>query len=390
MKKRATILILILVISILLPSCNGDTGNILHLDGFKITLWEPRVEFPDSIKFEIEAEANNDISKIALHYQIDKLSSVPITSIVFLNFDTTEKVKTDWQWEMRKTGGLPPGTELRYWWSIEDVAGNSVNTITAVLSFDDQRHPWKSLTNNNIRLFWYEGSDAFAQDLLTAGNDALQRLAKDIGAQPEMHTRIYVYASSEDLRAAMIFPQEWTGGVAFTEYGTTAIGIPTDSLHWGKRALAHELAHLVIHQFIFSGYGMQLPAWLDEGLAMYAEGDLTGQMRELLQDAVEKDQLISVRSLCSSFPAQPEAAYLAYAESYSLVEFLLQESNGGQARMLELLRAFKNGSSYTEALDHVYDLTMDELDRLWRDYLGSSFAFVELDLVGGTTIVCAG
>ena len=378
MKKKATIAILILLISLVSISCQGDSGKILHLDGFRITLSEPRTEFPDSIDFGIEVEGEEDISRIALHYQLDRLSAIATTSIAFPDFKKGEKVKANWTWDMRKTGGLPPGAELRYWWSIEDAEGNSVETEAANLSFDDQRYPWKSLTTDNISLFWYKGSDAFAQDLLTATEEALNRLARDTGAQPEMNTRIYVYASSEDLRAAMIFPQEWTGGVAYTEFGTTAVGIPPGRLEWGKRALAHELAHLVVHQFIFSGYGIPLPTWLDEGLAMYAEGNLTAEMRRVLEDAVENGRLISVRSLSSSFPADPQAAYLAYTQSYSLIEFLLQEKNGGQEKMLDLLNHFKSGSGYVEALDQVYGLDIDQLDSLWRDYIESSYAYVAL------------
>jgi len=379
MMKKATIAILILLISLVPISCQGDdTGKILHLDGFRITLSEPRSEFPDSIDFGIEVEGEEDISKIALHYQLNQLSAIAVTSIAFPDFKKGEKIKANWTWDMRKTGGLPPGAELRYWWSIEDAEGNSVETEAANLSFDDQRYTWKSLTTDNTSLFWYKGNDAFAQDLLAAAEEALERLARDTGVQPEMNTRIYVYASSQDLRAAMIFPQEWAGGVAYTEFGTTAIGISPGNLEWGKRTLAHELAHLVVHQFIFSGYGIPLPNWLDEGLAMYAEGNLTAEMRQVLENAVENGRLISVMSLGSSFPADPQAARLAYAESYSLIEFLLQEKNGGQEKMLDLLNHFKNGSGYIEALDQVYGLDIDQLDSLWRDYIESYYAFVAL------------
>ena len=100
----------------------------------------------------------------------------------------------------------------------------------------------------------------------------------------------------------MIFPQEWTGGAAFTEFGIIAIGISPGQLDWGKGALVHELTHLVVHQATFSPYGA-LPIWLDEGLAMYNEGELAPPFQSALQQAISEDKLISVRSLCSPFSA---------------------------------------------------------------------------------------
>jgi len=161
----------------------------------------------------------------------------------------------------------------------------------------------------------------------------------------------------------MIFPQEWTGGVAFTEFSTIAIGIPPSELDWGKRALVHELTHLVIHQVTFSPYG-QLPLWLDEGLAMYNEGELDPQYSTRLEEAVQEDELISVRSLCSPFSAEREKALLSYAQSYSLVEYLLR--NYGQYRMLDLLTLLKEGATYDEALTEVYGFDIDGLDANWQ------------------------
>ena len=74
-----------------------------------------------------------------------------------------------------------------------------------------------------------------------------------------------------------------------------------------------------------------------------------------------------MQSLSSPFSAYADEARLAYAQSYSLVEFLI--SNYGQAKMLELLNTFRQGSSYDGALQKVYGFDMDGLDTLWQDYV---------------------
>ena len=164
----------------------------------------------------------------------------------------------------------------------------------------------------------------------------------------------------------MIFPQEWTGGVAFTRYGTIAIGISPGNLSWGRRAISHELTHLVIHQMTLNPYS-DLPTWLDEGLAMHSEGPLNPQFTSSLNRAIDEDNLISVQSLSSPFSAFTAESYLSYAQSYSLVEFLIREY--GKDKMLELLRTFKEGSSYDGALEKVYGFDRNGLNTLWRDYV---------------------
>ena len=150
--------------------------------------------------------------------------------------------------------------------------------------------------------------------------------------------------------------------------GIVALGVSTAQLGWGEGAMAHEMAHLVVHQVTMNGYGISLPNWLDEGLAMYAEGELSSDMAAALSSAVKRDRLDSVQSLSSSFPADTAGATLAYAESYSLVEFLL-DNKGGKENMLELLGAIRAGSGYQDALQEVYGLSISQLDYQWKQYL---------------------
>jgi hypothetical protein len=201
---------------------------------------------------------------------------------------------------------------------------------------------------------------------MTAAQEALARLAEDIGAHLIKPVSLYIYATAQELRGAMIFPQEWTGGVAYTRHGVIAIGIAPNNLRWGKRATVHELAHLVTQQMTFNPYN-SLPNWLNEGLSMYAEGELEARYIHYLEQGMAENSLISVRSLSSPFSAFAGQTYLAYAQSYSLVEFLI--TSYGQGKIYELLSIFKQGSSYDGALMKVYGFDMDGLDILWRDWV---------------------
>lgn len=326
------------------------------------------VQFPTELTFNLRAESAVVITQVFLRYKVDKITTVTVTSVVQLEFDPAPLVEVSWTWQMKKIlGSLPPGTEIQYSWRIQDASGYQLETAWDTVQFNDDRHPWDTLTEDDVTLFWYEGGSSFAQELLDAANGALERLARDTGAYLEQPVAVYVYASSKELRDAMLYPQEWTGGLAFPAYGIVAIGVELANLAWGKRAIAHEMAHLLTYQMTSNPYA-GIPTWLDEGLSMYAEGDLPIDFKSSLAKAISEDSLISVQTISSNFPTNVEEAMLSYAESYSVVEFLIDRYS--KEKMLHLLSIFKQGSSYDDALLGAYGFDTAGLEDLWRLSLG--------------------
>jgi hypothetical protein len=354
--------LILAAVLVITPAIAHSQGGISVQDS------SAQIFFPSALAFNIKAQSQNNIIKLRLHYQVDRMNYAPVTDEAWPEFTPSTKVQTQWVWDMRKAS-LPAGATVTYWWTIEDTSGDRLTTPSQKVRFDDLRYNWQKVTSGQISLFWYKGNQDFVDQLMAACQQALDRLAQDTGVYLKQPVNLYIYATTEDLRGAMVFPQEWTGGVAFTEYGIIAIGIPTNELNWGKGALAHELGHMVTHQITFSPYGANLPFWLDEGLAMYAEGEPDAYLESVLQKAIDQNNLISVRSLASPFSAIPEEAYISYAESQSLIRFLIQ--NYGRDKMLKLLNLFKEGNTYDDALTQVYGFDQDGLDATWQKYITS-------------------
>jgi hypothetical protein len=366
MIKKIGILALVvcLLLTILSPTL------VQAQSGLAVTETSAEAEFPDRLNFSLSAQSDTDITDIRLCYTTDQIGFAKVISEAYIEFTPSPTVNVNWSLEMVRIGGLPPGTVVEYWWKIADGSGDRLETTPAQVDFDDTRYDWLSLTEGKVNLYWYSGNEAFAQELMATAQEAIARLAVDTGAELERPARLYIYTSSSDLQGAMIYPQEWTGGVAFTRYGTMAIGISPGNIDWGKRAIAHELTHLVIHQITLNPYN-SLPVWLDEGLAMRSEGLLDPQFSTALAEAIASDSLISVQSLSSPFSAYSDEAILSYAESHSLVEYLF--TGYGQAKMAQLLAVFREGSGYDQALESVYGFDMDGLDSLWREYVADKY-----------------
>ena len=328
------------------------------------------VKFPLELDFSLEARSDAAISDVRLRYSVDQESFADVTSEASVTFTPGTTVSAEWTMDMRRIGGFPPGTTIDYWWVVTDSSGARIETQPESVVFDDNRYDWRTSTEGLVTIYWYEGGTSFSDQVMSSAQDALVKLSAHTGADMKRPVKIYVYASTQDLLGALIFPYEWTGAVTYAQYGTIAIGISQSNLNWGERAIAHELSHMVIHQVTGNPYN-ELPRWLDEGLAVYNEGLLDVSFGTALQKAVNSDSLISARSLNSPFSAESDLAALSYAESFSLVDYLI--SKYGQDKMLELLTTFSRGSTYDNALLAVYGFNVDDLNDLWQSYVKDLF-----------------
>jgi hypothetical protein len=325
------------------------------------------MDFPLALNFSARINNNVNITNVRLKYKIDQMSFADVTSEAFIAVNPGLTVNAAYKLDLKKIGGLPPGTSLEYWWQATDSSGAVMESNPAGFQITDNRYNWRTLTKGKVNLFWYEGDDSFAGTLMSTAQAALSQLQKDTGAVPDRDIFIYIYADSTALQGSMIYPNEWTGGVAFTQYSIIAIGIDPGNLPWGQGAMTHELTHNVINQVTFNPYS-DLPVWLNEGLAMHNEGPLSQQFTVPLTAAVASDKLFSVRSLCSPFSAYSDKATLSYAQSSSLVDYLV--SQYGPEKMLTLLTTFKQGSTYDDAFQAVYGFDIEGLDAKWKTWIG--------------------
>jgi hypothetical protein len=190
-----------------------------------------------------------------------------------------------------------------------------------------------------------------------------------VGIRPNQPIDLYIYANSQDMQDAILYEPSWTGGVAYAENSIVIIGISQNDMEWGKRTEAHELTHVLVGHLTFTCLGF-LPNWLSEGLAMYGEGGLESIDQARLEDAIANDTLMSVRSLSGGFSEEYDRASLAYAESYSIVNFLIQQY--GQEKMSQLLETLRSGVTGDVALLTIYGFDVEGLEDAWRESISAA------------------
>jgi len=334
-------------------------------EGLSVLVDEYDYEFAASIYFHLVAEAPKPIEQVYLIY---KLGDSPVIHKQAPDFTPGAHIDAEWTWELER-GSLPPGILIKYYWRLIADDGTVYKTEPVSFRYEDTRFSWRSLSEGPVTLYWYEGSEDFAQSLMDVVQEALSRLQNEMGVEVEGPINIYVYASRQDMREAIPSRSKTfdeftvTLGMVLSEDTLVILGSDPDV----DKTLAHELSHLVVGKATENPLGAPLPRWLDEGLAMYAEGELPPINRLALEQAIRTGELISVRSL-SGYVGDPGKVDLFYAEAYSLVEFLIKEY--GKEKMTQLLEKFAEGTYQEDALQEVYGFGIDELDARWKAYLG--------------------
>lgn len=321
--------------------------------------------FPTAITFNIEASASSAIADIRLHYRAERDSYARVISEAKPVFSPATRVVTSWTWDMRQSGGLPPGSVIEYWWTVRDVNGMSVTSAPETFVFVDTRFQWQQTAFDNLTMYWYGDNEYAAQSLLDFSVAGLSELKDNTGARLTRPVQIYVYANNSDMLAAMMFPQDWTGAVTYTEQATILIGLAVFDWEWTTKTVVHELAHMVSYQMTRGPYA-RMPVWLSEGFSMYAEGEPDLYLTSTITSALNDGTTITVRSLSAPFSADAARTYRSYAQSYSFVDYLV--TTYGQEQLLALFTVFSRGADYDGALQEVYGFDMDGLYERWLEY----------------------
>ncbi len=329
---------------------------------------QPVIEFPDRLTFQAEFQNDRPIEKVVLEYGVDQWTCGTVIAKAFPDITPGKDVSAKWTWEMKQSGSQPPGSKIWWRWHIFDDQGQEIVTNRKETVWLDNQHDWQTASGDNINLHWYDGGSSFGPQLHQAAVKSLSDLAQITGLRTNTPIDLYIYGSTQDMQAAMLYEPSWTGGQAIPDHNIVIIGISPDQMDWGKRTEAHELTHVLVGQLTFSCLSA-IPTWLQEGLAVYGQGGPEDAWQPLFEQALKDNTLPSVRSLSGGFAEDSAKADVSYAQSYSLVKFLIEK--GGPAKMLDLLRMLRNGATVDEALQQVYGFDIDGFEDSWRADIGA-------------------
>jgi hypothetical protein len=216
----------------------------------------------------------------------------------------------------------------------------------------------------------FHGSRRFEQQVLAELERAYDDLDGYLGLRPQRRIQVVIYD-------AAVFDQQFAGAFRFAAAGfyhgvirirgVTQLDVPL------ARVLHHELIHAALDA---AAPSYRPPAWLNEGLAEWFEArtqgkrTLSGAERGALVEARRRGVLFSLGAL--STPAlghlDPDAAHLAYLQSYGMVEFLVHQR--GERSLRDLCDGLIRTQNLDQTLRRVYRANMNELESRFLAELG--------------------
>lgn len=187
----------------------------------------------------------------------------------------------------------------------------------------------------NVTLAWRADPDVDAEPFSPnmvgrVAQGILEDAAAATGTPRRDHLVIIVHPSLEELRGATRAPA-WAGGLY-----DGAVHVPRsqiDELGVSLRTLRHEIMHAQLHVAVGC-----MPAWFNEGIAMYFEGraDVRGLLSLLRdRDLVDVDAM-DVGGIQRLNPRSPERLY---AQSLVMVLYALDHGHGDLAGLVSRYRA---------------------------------------------------
>jgi len=273
--------------------------------------------------------------------------------------------------------------------------------ITALLvslcAVPAQGQEWQEIGSDHF-LVYYTGDRDFAQEVSHKAEGYYVGIASDLGYPRysefwtwENRVKIYIYPDRESFLRASGQPS-WSEGMA--DYTNKRIMSFTHSQGFVDSILPHEMAHLIFRDFV--GFKGEVPVWLDEGVAQWAEPLKRRIIKAVSRNILDKGTFFSVedmvkldirgvtntsvvrihsirgadgtRSLMTLNGDVVVKVY--YIEAISLVGFLIDHY--GASSFTEFCRQLRDGKSLADALKFAYPMrvtSVDELENAWLEYL---------------------
>jgi len=216
--------------------------------------------------------------------------------------------------------------------------------------------------------------------LVDYGLEALEKVYAEIGAElncfPQEKVLVEVYPTSEEFTYASTLSQsqiEISGAIGICKFNRIMIISPR-CLAYGYRWL-DALAHEFIHFLIAKTTGLNVPLWLNEGVAKYYETRwrlnrpdyLVPVYRNSLSRAARDRSWVDFQKMHRGMPdlESREEVVLAFAEVSLAVDYLLQYQ--GRQRLIEFLERLGR----TNREEGKFEAVEKSWDGLFREFFGA-------------------
>ena len=325
-------------------------------------------DFPNNVTFRLTAVSPDPIEEVRVFL---KPVGSERSTYGYLDIEPGRQVRGEY---IMPTGNgpnhRPPGTVIRYSYEIRDKAGRVLRTEEEEFLYLDNSLEWKKISEGLLTVYYHgDFVEKRATTVLRATQQTLENMGRVLGVKPKDPINIVSYSNYRDLARALPFRSQSVREELRTEgtaWPSERVLLLLSSGPDVTGVASHEFTHILLAEAAGRGYG-RVPAWLNEGLAEYANLDQTPFYDRALAYAVYTRRLKPLWYL-DAFTGEPDDIIIAYGQGKSAVKHLIDTY--GEEKISELMNAFGKNLSADEALKEVYGFDQYGLDSEWRLSLG--------------------
>lgn len=232
---------------------------------------------------------------------------------------------------------------------------------------------WDTFKSTHFIVFYKNATENSVKQISDRAEEYYDLIADNLGFKRfdfwlwDDRAKIYIHDDIKAYQSATGQPS-WSVGVAYPSLKT--IQTFPHAGNFLDTVLLHEMGHIIFREFVgFNNPGVTL--WLDEGVASYQEKTKYSSVNILIRKAIDENNFMDLNKLFglhSLFGLDSKLVYLFYAESFSLVDFLIKEF--GRDRFVLFCQELRDKKNFERALTSAYPYAnVNEFGQAWQGYL---------------------
>ncbi|MBM3243329.1 MAG: hypothetical protein FJZ12_00630 [Candidatus Omnitrophica bacterium] len=232
---------------------------------------------------------------------------------------------------------------------------------------------FKEAKSTHFIILYQNAPEGFVDKTLKRAEYYYEKITEDLGFRRfdfwlwDDRCKIYIYDDAKIYQDASLQP-EWSGGATLPKYKIIQTFVSSEAFL--DTILPHEMGHIIFREFV--GFNNRsIPLWLEEGVASYQEKARYVNADQIIRKSIIDGDFMNLRklsSLSSTLNLNPKLVNIFYAQSYSVVNFLIK--NFGRDKFVLFCQYLRDYKNLETSLRLTYSLSgLDDLEKAWLSYI---------------------
>ena len=332
---------------------------------------------PYGIEFFIDLSSAEEIEDIQVKFKIDGRKSLQYEYLEIPKDFNSGQISHFFP-TTRPESYIPPGSLLSYYFEIYFEDGSKIQTENKDKIILDSRFEWEVISGNNVSVYFHGPVNRRAKNVLDACEEIVIEMSYLMDVKNTKMISLIMYNNYSEMFDVVVKKSETQANSLITEgqaFATENVVLVDGGSASPLGVATHEITHIIVARASKTSY-IGVPLWLNEGLAEVANIEPSGSFDRYLEWAIDTGRIFPFSSL-TRFPGNPNLTLVAYGQSKSFVQYLIDSYP--ERTMANLMANISERLSFNDSFQKAYGKPLDEIEDEWRKSLGITKIYGETD-----------